>query len=114
MFEEASLGPGVANEDDDDLTVRFFLCDIRRVGRDTAEVVLYFHKTPEILAPFLSRAQQPLAVLYSLTRPYGKAHNLEMPSLEIHEFVSTGGVNAETVLGEDDEGNLVVDSRGEL
>ncbi|WP_139186502.1 hypothetical protein [Actinopolyspora saharensis] len=37
-----------------------------------------------------------------------------MPSLEMHEFVSTGGVNVGTVLGEDDEGNLVVDAREEL
>ncbi|WP_144312039.1 hypothetical protein [Actinopolyspora erythraea] len=113
-LEAASLDLKSAENRNEELTERFFLHDIQRIDENTAKIILFFHETPNMLARFLTRKKQPIAILYSLTFPDGRAHNLEMPSLEIHEFVSTGGANEETVRGEDNEGNLVIDARTKL
>lgn len=87
---------------------------VRRRNEETAEVVVWFSDAPPGVREYLREPTQRMALLYPLLNADGEASHPESPAHDIDEFLLTRRLTSDAILGEDDDGALVVNARPHL
>ncbi|GAB3282468.1 hypothetical protein [Parasphingorhabdus pacifica] len=97
-----------------DRTWKNYIYAVSRIDELTAKVIIRIAPIPRTVQDFLSSPDQRIAVLYPLILPDGSPRHLEVPTMEFFELFHAGGVNSDSVLVIDEEGNLLVDGSEEF
>lgn len=110
---------GTAKSDDEALqnpieNFRFVITGFERVDPTTARILLRFAEVPDIVAPFVNSTDTRVAILSSFVDKDGNIVAAQEPYADLEEFIGTGRVNNEIIIGTDPDGTVIVDARGEL